>query len=449
MSVHFKKEWKDIISNTENRLKMKGKNRAHTQKYLADAQNQDSEEIHNSIQKNKEKSRGKKHKEIKNQVSLHFPEFVRIEIPIKEKAIRLLNHVHDVSLVHKESIPQLAKSDEKQLSTTQKSGKRNRLASVKLLNSGYHEKLEEKNSGNKVSSSPMSSGHSSDQFRDNFAKTWQIRGGKENSISNQSKSNFVHEAPPPKSEEESDTEYFDESEYINVLLDPVPDKNNDNSSISDNPLESQQTYKQKKRVGKWEVVPEKVNKSKYNNHRNERSTKLFTQFHPRKKISEKVKENFNKQIHPRRNYRDEKGSKNQPKSKKRAKTFTRHVYETENIGIEHKMLEKESGKNYQDGEAGEREPGSIQYKDNRDKHEKFINQFIHPRDVKKEERFEKFQNKIHFRTAKYKENKEFKNRSNHVYAKSKKKGNDKNDNDFLIKLLEKIEEHHGDLQETT
>ena len=43
---------------------MKGKNRAHTQKYLADAQNQDSEEIHNSIQKNKEKSRGKKHKEI-------------------------------------------------------------------------------------------------------------------------------------------------------------------------------------------------------------------------------------------------------------------------------------------------------------------------------------------------------------------------------------------------
>ena len=140
---------------------------------------------------------------------------------------------------------------------------------------------------------------------------------------------------------------------------------------------------------------------------------------------------------------------NQPKSKKRATTFTRHVYETENIGIEHKMLEKESGKNYQDGEAGEREPGSKQYKDNRDKHEKFINQFIHPRDVKKEGRFVKFLNKIHSRKAKYKENKEFKNRSNHVYAKSKKKGNDKNDNEFLIKLLEKIEEHHGDLQETT
>ena len=165
-----------------------------------------------------------------------------------------------------------------------------------------------------------------------------------------------------------------------------------------------------------------------------------------------MKEDFEKQIHPRRNERDQKSCENQPKSKKRATTFTRHVYETDKIGIEHKKIEKESGKNYQDGEAGEREPGSKQYKDNRDKHEKFINQFIHPRDVKKEGRFEKFQNKIHFRTGKYKENKQFKNWSSHVYAKSKKKGFDKihkqNDNDFLMKLLEKIEEHHGDLQET-
>ena len=183
---------------------MKGKSRAHTRKYLEDvrndAQNQDSEHFYNSKQ-NKEKAKGKKHKEVRNQVSLHVPEYVRIEIPIKEKAIRLLNHIHDVSLVHNNSILQPAKSDETHSSTKQKSGKRNRLAGVKLLNSGYHEKLEEKNNGNKVPSSPINNVNSNDQFRDNFAKTMQNRGGKENSVSNQqSKSNFDHEAPP-KSEE--------------------------------------------------------------------------------------------------------------------------------------------------------------------------------------------------------------------------------------------------------